>query len=55
MPFVHTANLRTFYRLEGDGGQPVVMFAHSLGVDHGQWDPQSRQGITPWNSWPAMR
>ena len=40
MPFVHTANLRTHYRLDGDGRQPVVMFAHSLGVDHGQWDPQ---------------
>jgi 3-oxoadipate enol-lactonase len=40
MPFVQTANLRTYYRLEGDGGQPVVMFAHSLGVDQAQWDPQ---------------
>ena len=40
MPFVHTANLRTYYRLEGNGGRPVLMFAHSLGVDHGQWDPQ---------------
>jgi 3-oxoadipate enol-lactonase len=40
MPFVQTANLRTYYRLDGDGGKPVVMFAHSLGVDHAQWDPQ---------------
>src|ERR1035438_7243781 len=40
MPFVHTANLRTYYRLEGNGGRPVLIFAHSLGVDHGQWDPQ---------------
>jgi 3-oxoadipate enol-lactonase len=40
MPLVRTANLRTYYRLEGNGGQPVLMFAHSLGVDHGQWDPQ---------------
>ena len=40
MPIAHTANLRTYYRLEGNGGRPVLMFAHSLGVDHGQWDRQ---------------
>ena len=40
MAFVHTGNLRTYYRLEGNDGRPVLMFAHSLGVDHGQWDPQ---------------
>lgn len=40
MPFAYTPKLRTYYRLEGNDGRPVVMFAHSLGVDHGQWDPQ---------------
>jgi 3-oxoadipate enol-lactonase len=40
MPFAHSANLRTYYRLEGNDGRPVLMFAHSLGVDHGQWDAQ---------------
>jgi 3-oxoadipate enol-lactonase len=40
MPLVQTAGLRVYYRLEGNTGRPVVMFAHSLGVDHGQWDPQ---------------
>jgi 3-oxoadipate enol-lactonase len=40
MPFIHAPELRTYYRLEGNDGRPVVMFAHSLGVDHGQWDPQ---------------
>lgn len=33
--------LRVYYRLEGDDSRPVVMFAHSLGVDHGQWFPQA--------------
>jgi 3-oxoadipate enol-lactonase len=40
MPFAQTAGPRTYYRLEGIDGRPVLMFAHSLGVDHGQWDAQ---------------
>src|ERR1035438_7472474 len=40
MPFAHAADLRTYYRLEGNDGRPALIFAHSLGVDHGQWDPQ---------------
>ena len=46
MPFAHTPTLRTYYRLEGNGGLPVLMFAHSLGVDHGQWDSQMA-GLLP--------
>jgi 3-oxoadipate enol-lactonase len=40
MPFVRTGDPRAYYRLEGNDGRPVLMFAHSLGVDHGQWDAQ---------------
>ena len=40
MPFVNTSGIRHYYRLEGREDRPVLMFAHSLGVDHGQWDPQ---------------
>ena len=31
---------RLYYRLEGRAGQPVLMLSHSLGCDHGMWDPQ---------------
>jgi 3-oxoadipate enol-lactonase len=40
VPFVRVDNRKLYYRLEGCDGLPVVVFAHSLGVDHGQWDPQ---------------
>jgi 3-oxoadipate enol-lactonase len=40
MPFVRVDGVRLYYRLEGSDGLPVIVFAHSLGVDHGQWDPQ---------------
>jgi 3-oxoadipate enol-lactonase len=41
MAFVNTNSGRIYYRLEGRDGAPVVVFAHSLGCDHGQWDRQS--------------
>lgn len=40
MPFARVEDVRLYYRLEGLDGLPVLVFAHSLGVDHGQWDPQ---------------
>jgi 3-oxoadipate enol-lactonase len=40
MAFIDNCNVRLYYRLEGRDERPVIMFAHSLGVDHGQWDPQ---------------
>src|SRR5687767_11645430 len=40
MPFVHTKPGNLYYRLEGAEGQPVVVLAHSLGLDHGMWDAQ---------------
>ena len=46
MPFVRVDGVRFYYRLEGRDGLPVVVFAHSLGVDHGQWDQQA-QALLP--------
>jgi 3-oxoadipate enol-lactonase / 4-carboxymuconolactone decarboxylase len=41
MPFVTVAGTRHYYRITGRSGAPVVMLAHSLGLDHGMWDPQA--------------
>jgi 3-oxoadipate enol-lactonase / 4-carboxymuconolactone decarboxylase len=40
MPFVTANNLRTFYRLEGNEGSPVLVLSHSISTDHGMWEPQ---------------
>jgi 3-oxoadipate enol-lactonase/4-carboxymuconolactone decarboxylase len=40
MPFLNVDGARLYYRLEGQDGLPVLVLSHSLGVDHGQWDPQ---------------
>jgi 3-oxoadipate enol-lactonase/4-carboxymuconolactone decarboxylase len=40
MPFLNIDGLRVYYRLEGGDHQPVLILSHSLGQDHGQWDPQ---------------
>ncbi len=41
MPLARIDDIRLYYRLEGLDDRPVLMFAHSLGVDHGQWDAQA--------------
>jgi 3-oxoadipate enol-lactonase/4-carboxymuconolactone decarboxylase len=42
MPFVTTPDgIRHFYRLTGAADRPVIMLSHSLGLDHGMWDPQA--------------
>jgi 3-oxoadipate enol-lactonase/4-carboxymuconolactone decarboxylase len=42
MPFVTTPDgARHYYRLTGAAGRPLVMLSHSLGLDHGMWDPQA--------------
>ena len=41
MPFVTVDDVRHYYRLTGPAGRPVVMLSHSLGLDHGMWDPQA--------------
>jgi 3-oxoadipate enol-lactonase/4-carboxymuconolactone decarboxylase len=40
LPFATTNKIRTFYRLEGRAGLPVLVLSQSLGADHGMWDPQ---------------
>ena len=41
MPIIQAGGVRHYYRLDGPDDRPVVIFAHSLGCDHTQWDPQS--------------
>jgi len=40
VPFINADGLRTYYRMDGEDRRPVLVLAHSLGVDHGQWDLQ---------------
>jgi len=40
VPFITLENTRLFYRLEGADSRPSLVLSHSLGVDHGMWDPQ---------------
>src|SRR5262245_52049352 len=40
MPIINIAGTTCFYRLTGPDEAPVLMLAHSLGQDHGMWDPQ---------------
>jgi len=39
LPFADRNGIRLYYRLEGREDRPVLVFSHSLGVDHGQWEP----------------
>jgi 3-oxoadipate enol-lactonase/4-carboxymuconolactone decarboxylase len=38
--FLVTGPGRIYYRLDGVEGRPVLVLSHSLGLDHGMWDPQ---------------
>jgi 3-oxoadipate enol-lactonase / 4-carboxymuconolactone decarboxylase len=40
LPFVNANGARMYCRLDGRADLPVLVLAHSLGCDHGQWDPQ---------------
>lgn len=40
MPFRPIDQVRSFYRLEGNKGLPVLVLAHSIGCDHAMWAPQ---------------
>ena len=40
MPFLTIENTRMYYRLEGKPGLPVLVLSHSIGTDHGMWEPQ---------------
>jgi 3-oxoadipate enol-lactonase/4-carboxymuconolactone decarboxylase len=41
MPLIEAGGLRQYYRLDGPNDRPVLIFSHSLGCDHTQWDPQA--------------
>jgi len=40
MPFINTGQIKTFYRLEGNPSPSVLVLSHSIGADHGMWEPQ---------------
>jgi 3-oxoadipate enol-lactonase/4-carboxymuconolactone decarboxylase len=40
VPFTNSQGCRIYYRLDGSGTKPLLVLAHSLGTDHGMWDPQ---------------
>jgi 3-oxoadipate enol-lactonase/4-carboxymuconolactone decarboxylase len=41
MPLVNAGGIRQYHRLDGRDDRPVLIFSHSLGCDHTQWDPQT--------------
>ena len=41
MPSIPLTDTTCFYRIDGPEAAPVVVFAHSLGLDHTQWDAQA--------------
>jgi len=41
MPLQTIAGTTSYYRLTGPDDAPVLMLSHSLGQDHGMWDPQA--------------
>src|SRR4029078_5640667 len=41
MPLMRLSDAATFYRLTGPDDRPVLVLSHSLGQDHGMWDPQA--------------
>src|SRR5688500_4187108 len=46
MPLLTIGDHAVWYRLDGRDSDPVLMLSHSLGQDHGMWDPQT-QDIAP--------
>ncbi len=40
MPFADSDGCRIYFRLEGLATRPLLVLVHSLGADHGMWDPQ---------------
>lgn len=46
MPFAESEGCRIYYRLEGASTRPLLVLVHSLGADHGMWDPQMAALLT---------
>jgi len=40
VPFADSDGCRIYYRLEGASRRPLLVLVHSLGADHGMWNPQ---------------
>jgi 3-oxoadipate enol-lactonase/4-carboxymuconolactone decarboxylase len=41
MPILSLGKQACYYRLDGAPDRPVIIFSHSLGLDHGMWDAQA--------------
>jgi len=41
MPLIEAGGLRQYYRTDGPDDAPALIFSHSLGCDHTQWDLQT--------------
>jgi len=41
MPLARIGDSTCYYRLDGADDRPVLVLVHSLGLDHGMWDPQA--------------
>jgi len=41
MPLIDAGGLRQYYRIDGPDNAPALIFSHSLGCDHTQWDMQA--------------
>ena len=41
MPILSLGHHACYYRLDGARDRPVLVFSHSLGLDHGMWDDQA--------------
>lgn len=46
MAFVEIDGFRHYCRDDGSDERPVLMLSHSLGLDHGMWDPQAAEWLT---------
>jgi len=40
LPLALVDKVKLFYRLEGEESLPTLVLSHSVGCDHGMWDPQ---------------
>lgn len=41
MPLIRAGGLQQYFRIDGADALPVLIFSHSLGCDHTQWDAQA--------------